>query len=236
VAAGVCSEFPACQGIGDILKGYAPSIGVEYGGTVSLAIDAPDATAQCLQLVNSGAEMVVTFLIFAPTSKLATTCKAQGFKGDFAIYSNSEANYSKLPSPNYGVLGDFPWWSDAKPVAEYRAVMKQYAPSIDYKGYHQTDMWALLQLFNYAITNKGPAADANVGPSDVTTAYQTGVKDVTLDGLLPQPITYTDAGGTTINCFWPIKYSSGNKYENLAASGKSGNGATGDLATTCIDG
>jgi len=231
----VCAEFPACTGIGQILADYAPTIGVAYKGTMSLAIDATSATAQCLQITEANPGMVATFLVVQPITKLASTCQTQGYPGPYAIYANRQANLDLLTPPTYGVLLDFPWWSDAAPVVEYRDAMATYGPDVDYKGYIASNMWALLQLFNVAMTKSGPAAAAAVTGADVITAYRTGVKDETLDGLLPQPITYAESGNTEIDCFWSIQYEGDGKFTTLSGAGASGNGATGDLASSCLE-
>jgi branched-chain amino acid transport system substrate-binding protein len=178
--------------------------------------------------------LAVTFLVQVPTVKLAATCRAQGYTGAFAILAVSDQNFDKLPAPTYGVDLDFPWWSTAKPVVQYRNVMAQYAPGVDYQGYHQTNMWSLLTLFSYAMDKSGPAASASASGADVISAYRTAVKNVTLDGLLPQPITYSQSGNTVVNCFWPVDHLADGSYKTLAGSGASGNGATGDLASTCV--
>lgn len=57
----------------------------------------------------------------------------------------------------------------------------------------------------------------------------------TLDGLLPQPITYTAEGAQPlVRCFWLLELEGG-EFATLAVDGDSGNGAEGDLATRCFE-
>jgi len=231
----VCSEIAACLSIGNTLKAYSPTVGVAYKGTSTMASTAPNATAQCVEIVNSGAGLTLAALSLVPTGKLITTCRAQGYKGGFAITSVSQANFLQLgATPLYGLDADFPWWSTAAAVVQYRDVMAQYAPGLDYRSYFDDDMWALLQLFSYAVSKSGPSTDAPVSGADVISAYRTAVKNVTLGGLLAQPITYSASGNTIVNCFWPVERRANGSFVTLTGSGPSGNGVTGDLASTCV--
>src|SRR5690606_25228621 len=132
-----------------------------------------------------------------------------------------------------GGLNGFPWWADAPPVQQFRDVMAEFAPDADYRSPAPTSTWAALELFRKTITDYGPAGDEPVAASDVLAAYFQ-VTDETLDGLLPQPITFTE--GTTaqprIDCFWLFLMEDG-EFASLQA-GDSGNGVEGDLQTSCF--
>lgn len=235
VAAAVCSEVAACAGIGDLMKPYASSAGVDYKGLVTIAGDAPSATAQCLEIVNSGTESVAAFIGLNASLKIIETCRSQGYQGAFIQLAWADSIISELPGTQLGVLYSFPWWSDAEPVVEYRSAINQYAKGTEYRASGSGTMWSQLMLFRHALTTSGPAADADVSGGDVIKAFQTGVKDVTLDGLLPQPVTFSASGNTTIDCFWPVKHEENGEYSTLEGDWTSGNGASGDLASICIE-
>jgi branched-chain amino acid transport system substrate-binding protein len=233
IASAVCSEVAACEGIGKLLGEYAPSTGIAYKGGVTIAATATSATAQCLQIVESGAEVVASFLIVVPAKHLIDSCKAQGFTGRFLQVSVSKANFDKLGTdPMLGVSYDFPWWSEAAPVVEFRDAMEKYGVDY-YQSFQNTNLWATLQLFNSAMKTSGPASDVAVSGTDVIAALRSAVKDETLDGLLPQPITFSERGNTVVTCFWPIERDGNGTFKTLAGEGPSGNGATGDLASDC---
>jgi branched-chain amino acid transport system substrate-binding protein len=233
IASAVCSEVAACKGIGSLLGEYAPTVGVSYEGGVAIAATATNATAQCLEIVNSGAQVVASFLIVVPAQHLIDSCKEQGFTGRFLQVSVSKSNFDALGTdPMLGVSYDFPWWSDAEPVVEFRDVMDEYGVEY-YQSFQNTNLWATLQLLDLAMEAEGPAAgDAIVG-QDVIDALRAGVKEETLDGLLPQPITFDEGGNTTVTCFWPIERDANGEFKTLAGEGASGNGVTGDLASDC---
>jgi branched-chain amino acid transport system substrate-binding protein len=232
VAAAVCSEVPACAGIGDLMDAYGPTAGVEYKGLVTIAGSATSATAQCLEIVDSGTEAVAAFIGLNASLKIIQTCQSQGYTGGYVQLAWADSIIKELPGDQLGVLYSFPWWSDAAPVAEYRSVIAQYADGTDYKASGSGTMWVQLNLFARALSESGPAEGDEVAATDVVSALRT-VKDETLDGLLPQPITYTEAENTTINCFWPVKHTADGEYETLQGDWTSGNGAEGDLASMC---
>jgi branched-chain amino acid transport system substrate-binding protein len=133
-----------------------------------------------------------------------------------------------------GTIHGFPWWSTAAPVQKYLGVMKGYLSKSDYDGQtyantSATNVWTSLELFRKVNTKLSDTPTR----AEVTSAYHT-VKDETLDGLLPQPISYPDGKPTPpINCFWSWKYTD-KKFTTVEPEGKSGNGQTGDLATSCF--
>ena len=233
VIAAVCSEVAACAGIGDLMSSYAPTVGVEYKGIVTIAGSDTSATAQCLQIVDSGTQAVAAFIGVNAALKIIETCQGQGYEGQYVQFSWADKVISQLPGTQYGVLYSFPWWSDAAPVAEYRDVMAQYSPDTDYKASGSGLLWEQLSLFQKAMDTSGPAASATVAGTDVISAFYT-VKDETLDGLLPQPITFSESGNTPITCFWPVKREEDGTYSTLSGSWTAGNGATGDLASQCL--
>jgi len=236
IAAAVCSEVAACQGIGTLLGEFAPTVDVAYEGTVTIAATATSATAQCLEIVNSGAEVVATFLVVVPAQRLIESCEAQGFAGRFLNVAVTQSNFDQLGTGQsiLGAMYDFPWWSSAEPVVEFRDVMDEYEVSV-YQSFPSTNLWASLQLFAYALGESGPNSDAAVTGADVIDALHSAVQDVTLDGLLPQPITFTESGNTEVNCFWAIERDAEGVFKTLEGSGPSGNGVSGDLASVCVD-
>ena len=234
IAAAVCAEVAGCQSIGETLGEFAPTVGVEDRGVVTIARTATSATAQCLALVDSGAEIVATFLSLVPTQRLIESCKGQGFTGRFMnVGATTQATFDELGTdPILGVMYDFPWWSDADPVVQFREVMEEHGVS-EYRSFSSTNLWALLQLFAYALEESGPEGDATVTGPAVVEALRSAVQGVTLDGLLPQPITFSESGNTEVACFWAIERQGDGSFTTLEGSGESGNGVKGDLASVC---
>ena len=90
-------------------------------------------------------------------------------------------------------------------------------------------VWAELQLFKLALGTPS----ATVTPATVTTAYGK-IKNQTLGGLLPQPITFTTGQPQpNVHCFWLYKWTAGQSTPTTTYSGTSGNGQSGALRSSC---
>lgn len=234
-AAAVCAEVPACAEAGKLYEAVGPGLGIEYVGLVTVGAADPSYTAPCLELVGKGAEVINLGL--APQTAIAVIeeCQLQGYEGVFSAGMNS------ITAPEFeaieglrliGGINGFPWWADDPLVQTYRDVNEQYGDGSDVRNSSATTTWAALELFRKAMGANGPAADAEVTAADVISVYQ-GIADETLDGLLPSPITYVaDGFQPLIPCFWLFDME--NAEFSSIALGDSGNGASGDLQSSCF--
>lgn len=234
-SAAVCAEVPACAEAGKLYEPVAPTLGLEYVGLVTVGAADPSYTAPCLELVGKGADVINLGL--APQTALAVIeeCNLQGYEGAFASANNS------ITAPDFeaveglrlvGALNGFPWWADAEPVETFRTVNETYGDGDDVRNSSATTTWSALELFRKAMGANGPAADAEVTTADVVSVYQ-GISGETLDGLLPSPISYVaDGFQPVVSCFWLFDLQDG-VFSSITL-GDSGNGAEGDLQSTCF--
>jgi len=229
----VCSEVAACLAYGKQLAAFAPKIGMQSGVTTAIAETATSATAQCLAILGSHSDAINMFVGTNPIALISSACNSQGYKGFFNTASLVDATFNTVKVPILLTAQNFPWWVNAAPVVQYRQVMSKYGGGADYQSRIASNMWQLLQVFSYGMKAKGPAAHAPVTGSDVISAMQNGVKNVTLGGLLPQPITFSPTGSTVVRCFWPAEHKNG-AYSLLQGSWPSGNGTAGELKSQCL--
>jgi branched-chain amino acid transport system substrate-binding protein len=232
----VCAESPVCQQTIGLLSAGAKAAGVGFVGGTAVSASAANYVAPCLSLKNKGADTMVLLLASATFLRFVADCNGQGYTGSYALAAQtvSQKDFSTLKGfKSVGTIQGFPWWASDAAAQQYRDVTKKYMDSSDYDKQvwgtsSATNVWASLELFRKAMAN----APANPTRADVATAYD-AVKDETLDGLLPQPLSYS-AGqpGPAPNCYWQYKYEDG-KFTSLAPSGASGNKLTGDRATEC---
>ena len=230
-----CQGSATCSAVGPLYKSAAEAQGMKYAGLVGIADDSASYIAQCLTLMQGGADSIVLSIPPDTGGRVATDCTQQGYKG---LYVMSAGTFQQaLFTGNsfkgttfVGGLNGFPWWSSAAPVKTFRDVVAKYAPGVDYRSSSTTVIWAALELFRKAVGS--PTGD--VTAADVINDY-TSLKGETLDGLLPKPVTYTAGqpapAGT---CFWLFKYQGGDTDPVSIHQGASGNGANGDLASTCM--
>lgn len=214
----------------------AGSFGLEYSGLVTVGAADPSFTAPCLALLNNGAEVINVAISPTVILPVVEECDSQGYTGAYMASGNSLVmkDLETLEGVTMmGLLTGFPWWADAEPAQQFRDVMAD-AGFADYETASATTAWAALELFRKAMTEFGPAADAEVTAADVIAAYHQ-IDGETLDGLLAQPITYTTEGPQpVIGCFWPMLYQNGEPGV-LPTEAPSGNGVEGDLKSLCTE-
>jgi branched-chain amino acid transport system substrate-binding protein len=212
VGAAVCAEVDSCAAATPILEAAVKNEGLNYTGTVKVAASASDFTAECLQFVNSDTDFIQFSASASVGVRLYDDCTQQGFTGDLGASAGTvnatlyDAEGIKLA----GGLNAFPWWTDDAPVKQYRDVME--AGDVDSKVYGAptgTAIYATLELFKKAIEAQAASLPDTLTREDVLTAYG-AVQNETLDGLLPQPMTFT-AGqpGPQVPCFWLYTYANG---------------------------
>jgi branched-chain amino acid transport system substrate-binding protein len=231
----VCAEIAACTQAGLVFKSAAESEGVAFTGVTTAAVAAPDYTAQCLGLIQKGTDFISLSTSASVDQRLIPDCTQQGFTGTYGINASTfvqslAATYGSS-AKIAGNLQAFPWWANAPGPQQFRDAMAKYEPNADYRTSNDTAVWAALQLFAYAIGTPGPGP---LSPATVTADYDK-IKNVTLNGLLPQPITFTAGQGSPpVKCFWLYTYKPGDKNPTHIQAGPSGNGASGDLSTSCV--
>ncbi|MCU1483001.1 MAG: branched-chain amino acid transporter periplasmic protein [Subtercola sp.] len=234
---GYCVEAASCQGhIPEVTK-LVTDAGLKDAGSQPISGSAASYTAECLSWIGAGANAIGLITASATDAKIAADCIQQGYNGLFAVSGALDTNQlSQTPGmKTVGAVSGFPWWADAAPVQRYRGAMKNYAsnPDTTTGNGQATSTWGVLELLKKAIgTNT-----ASLTRQGVIDAMDQ-VKNETLDGLLPQPITFT-AGqpSPVVTCFWNFTYTGGDSNpKSLAPTGKSGNGASGDLASSCATG
>jgi branched-chain amino acid transport system substrate-binding protein len=236
LAAAVCSEVPTCAEAGGLYEQLAPELGLEYVGLVTVGAADPSYTAPCLQLIGDGADVINLTIASATVTSLVDECNAQGFEGLYSLPGQSFEYSQAIEIEDLRAAGNFPWfpwYADAEPVQQFRDAMDD-AGFDNYTGMDATSTWTALELFRKAMTDFGPAADAEVTSADVIAAYHQ-IDGETLDGLLAQPITYVEEGfQPVVNCFWPYLLEDG-ELTTLESDLESGNGAEGDLKSICYE-
>jgi len=231
-AVATCAEIAACAQADPLYKGTAEALGMTYAGLIQVSSTAPSYTAECLQFIDKKADFIQLSLTGEGGKRIINDCTKQGYKGFFGASAGtvSTATFEDVEGLRLaGGLHAFPWYADEAPVQQYNDVMKEYDPSGDHRDPTSTAVWSSLELFRKAMAN----ASDNPTRDEVFQAYWQ-VKNETLDGLLPEPITYTQGQPQAkINCFFPFKLENG-EFSASTAPGGSGNGETGGLKSACF--
>ena len=210
VSSAICAEIDTCASAVPILQTAVKKAGLTYGGTVKIAASASDFTAECLQFVNDHTDFIQLSASASVGIRVYNDCVQQGFNG-FLGASGGSVVSTLYGAPNIKLAGGinaFPWWTDDPPVKQFRAVMD--AGGVTAKVYGAptgTATYASLELFKK--TMEKASLPASPTRADVLAAYRT-ISGETLDGLLPQPISFTSGKSPAqIPCFWLYTYENG---------------------------
>jgi branched-chain amino acid transport system substrate-binding protein len=189
-----CTVEAACSAADAPLKQALGAAGLKWEGAIPYSITAANFTAPCLSAMGKGADFIQVSAPSSIAQRIMTDCRTQGYKGSFS--SNVEvvnaANALQVANNTIvGALLAFPWFADAAPVKTYTDAMKKYGVQDKYwQDNGAANVWASLELLRKVLNSNKAALSATVTPAEVINAYGT-VKDETLGGLLPQPVTFT---------------------------------------------
>jgi branched-chain amino acid transport system substrate-binding protein len=159
VAIVYCAESPVCKAGADGAAAAAGGVGVDvvYKGQISLG--APDFTAECLQMRNSGAQAVLLNTENGSAMRLAGSCSRQGYK---PIWVTSAADDRMAKSPDFenavAVNGAFSWFlrGGSPAIDEYVGAIRKYVPSrLEDGNSLQAAAWQSAKVFERAAAKVG---------------------------------------------------------------------------------
>lgn len=211
----ICAEVAPCEAAAPIVENASDKLGMDYVGTYKIASAAPSYTAQCLQIIEK--EVDYAMLGAATTDaalRLAKDCATQGYEGKWGLYGGvifpKVMRESDPGVPIDLVLNSFPWFAEAPPVAAYREMMEAQGLDEEVWGdLHATAAYATLKLFAKTLDDAAGSLPKEPTREDVINSYG-NVKDETLEGLLPQPITFhPNQPNALVTCYWFGKYEDG---------------------------
>lgn len=211
----VCAEYPTCSAAAPLAEEATKKLDMAYGGTLKLNASAPDYTAECLQIKERGVGFVALGLQTSVAMRLVNECATQGYEGKWGIFDGTvwpkEMNASDAGVPMTVQMTSFPWFARAPQVKAYVAMMEREGIEEGvWADPHSTAAYATLELFKKALAPAGESIPGAPTPQDVIKAYGENVKDETLGGLLPQPVTFKpNKPEEPITCYWFANYEQG---------------------------
>ncbi|MGW4824297.1 ABC transporter substrate-binding protein [Streptomyces sp. NPDC004227] len=229
----VCAEVANCQQNSEKGSAYAQTLGVAPVGTQLVSASDSDYTAPCLSFIGKGTDSIAMYIGYTTGTRFAADCLQQGYTSSFLTANSGfdQTAFGKISGfKSYGTTEGFPWWADDPAVATYREAMAKYSPDGAWQTGNATAIWSSFELFKKALEDAKPTTVDRAAVLDAM--YQ--VKEETLGGLLAQPVTYTKGQPSKpVVCSWFFKFDAGDDEPTSVAPATSGNGATGDLASTC---
>ncbi len=198
----LCDTANVCDVAVPVFQNFAKQLGLDLSALVRAGNVAPDYTAQCLAIQQSGAKVMI--VAGPPVEKVANDCARQGYKPAFMVVDGvgitaSIAKKTKPLEGAFGTLSGFPVYNEFPETKDFFAAMKEFHPEYFDDG-DKYDLlsggsvaalaWAGGQAFAKAVVNSGVAASAEVTREDVIRGLA-AFKDETLGGITPK-LTYSD--------------------------------------------
>ncbi|HVW31321.1 MAG TPA: ABC transporter substrate-binding protein [Acidimicrobiia bacterium] len=202
-----CVEAPACSGANGVVDKYAQEFGLQVVYKASGTLTAPDYTANCQQAKSAGAQIWWIALDGNSVRRLAKSCANVGYHPVFVVAQpNSTLDMTQDAAlDGLGVgLPVIPWNLANHPaVAEYQAVLKQYAPGLKFDG--QTTLgWVSAKLFEKAASSQ---------PSTITSQSVLdglwGLKGEDLGGMTYPLRFLKDEPAPQVMCYWMTQIQKG---------------------------
>jgi branched-chain amino acid transport system substrate-binding protein len=210
----VCAEFPGCAAGAPIAQGATTKLGMNYSGTIKVESSAADYTAECLRIKEEGVDYVMLGLPSATGMRFISSCQTQDYEGrwgmtDGAIEPKAMIENDPDVTINLGLTA-FPWFADEPPAEAYRTMMEeQGVPDSTWGDPHGTAAYAAAELLKKTLDTRASSLPEHLTREDVIEAYGT-VENETLDGLLPQPITFhPNKPNALVNCYWLATFANG---------------------------
>jgi branched-chain amino acid transport system substrate-binding protein len=127
-----CAESSDCSDGAARMKRYAAAEGLEVVSDQRYSVVAADYTAECIQMLRSGAEVVYPTGDTGSMIRMAKACSRQGFK-PLWISPTMDDTVTSLPEFEGAIVVTpaFPWFmrSGSPAIDEYVAAIRTYAPS-----------------------------------------------------------------------------------------------------------
>jgi branched-chain amino acid transport system substrate-binding protein len=204
-----CAEAQPCQLGRDALHSKlkdekAPEAQIVYEAKVSLA--QPDFSAECLQAQSKGAQSVILFVDAAAASRATRSCIQQGFRPQWLTSPLTSAH---ADDPNNDGMTNpvavFPWFLEETPPQRlFHEAVRRYNPSLTVNATTSV-VWVSGQMLMYASRNLGE----NPTSADIMKGMWT-IKNNTFDGLLPDPLTFTEGQPSPDHpCYFVIQIKKG---------------------------
>ena len=198
------SSQPQAAAAAPLMKTAATKYGMQFTDGLGVSNTQPDYTATCVTFKQGGTTDVG--IEGAPLlPNLARDCARQGYSPRWTSGDGQISQNSWLKDPNIkeaiAAIYSFPYLDTSTPATKrFNTVMKKYAPSVLKSDYKQpaTTTWTAAIAFEKAA---GKLTAPNPTAADVTAALNT-FNNETLDGLAPNPITFTAGQPHAHNSCW----------------------------------
>jgi branched-chain amino acid transport system substrate-binding protein len=197
------AQVPASASASELLGAMAGKAKLT-ASSITVNAEAPNFTAQCLQIIEKNAEYVTFETPPDLAARVMKDCNTQGYEGVYGVQGgNVTAEVFEAQGDNkiVGSWTAFPPYSEKPAAKHFREVMEaQGVDSSDWEGANGPVVWATMELFQKVVGGAGEEGK-EITRDDVLKDYGT-VSNETLDGMLPGPVTFTKGKVSPPACFF----------------------------------
>ena len=182
-----CAEVAACGQANPPLQAAAQKAGIAFTA-LAISATATSYTAECLNLQQKKVDYAQLNFSAAAAAKLVQDCQQQGYNPTWG--SSAQAIGKDLHDISgvtiYGPAYAFPSVADTPAVKTFRDAMTRFASNGNWAEGVGSFTWIGLEAIHKALASAGTTVTAK----DVTAGLNS-FKGETLDGLVPNPLTFT---------------------------------------------
>jgi branched-chain amino acid transport system substrate-binding protein len=193
-----------------VLDAMAPLVGVKIPVALSASSTAPDYTALCQGLINSGVNSYLLQFAGAAATEITDECYQQGLQiPEILEGPNSVSSWKTDPAFNNDPVidGVAPYFETGTPAQKaYRAALKKYVPSIigsPTDNSYSAFAWLSAQL----VAAAGQHVKGKFTAASLTTGLYS-LRNETLGGMV-QPLNFVKGKPTSLDCYYTWKISDG---------------------------
>lgn len=204
-----CKEAPQCASSVALNQAVSPATGVKVAYSAGVSATAPDYTAVCQALKQSGAQSVEIGDSSQIVVRITKACQAQGVTAKSVTFDGTLTSPWQSEPAMDGTLAAedvFPFFDSSVPATKaYQDAIAKYAPNLgDLNGPISATPWVAGKLFEAAVAASG---SSDITPASVKAGLYK-LHDETLGGLAP-PLNFTEGKASLNNCTFTVGISGG---------------------------
>lgn len=211
-----CAEAAICSQQVASLKAAGAQVHVPLNYETSIAVTAPNYTAQCVAAQQKKVEAIDVADSEAIIARVAGDCDRQGYDPTYDVVGiaytpalPTAPGVKKLWMP----FDTMPIWSDAREVQAMNAVVDKYYPGLRSSNggviwsQYAAQAWTAGLLIRDAVKGSGVSPSGTISSATMTQGLDS-IKNDTLDGWSP-PLTFNAGQPHKVDCWFTAKWTNG---------------------------
>jgi branched-chain amino acid transport system substrate-binding protein len=213
------SAAPPSKQSTDLANAMAKSVGM-IASSITIDASSPNFTADCLKIIQDKADYVIFSTPPDLAGRVIGDCNTQGYTGAYGSVGGGVTSdvYTKVGNNKLiGAVWAFPWYTSSPAAKRFSSVMTaNHVPTTKWQGAPGPVVWTTMELFRHTLDANKAKLGKTVTRQNVLAAYGT-VKNETLGGMMPGPVTYTKGDVSPPHCYWAYTYQNG-KFSGSAST------------------